>query len=123
MSNIAELTESNFEEQVLNSTMPVVLDVYAPWCGPCKALAPLLEKLAQEFEGKAKFVKLNVDEAPGLAAEFSITGVPTLLFVRAGQVQDSIVGFGSPTILKSKIIQLANQTAGAIDLKIRCVYP
>jgi thioredoxin 1 len=112
MNNISELTESNFEEQVLNASVPVVVDVYAPWCGPCKALVPILEKLAQEFAGKAKFVKLNVGEAPGVAAQYNITGVPTLLFIRRGEVQDSMVGFGPLATFKSKINDLVTQGTG-----------
>ena len=112
MGNIVEVSGSNFEEQVLKAELPVVLDVYAPWCGPCKALAPILEKLAQEYAGQAKFVKLNIAEAPEVAAAYEITGVPTLLFIREGEVKDAVVGFGPPAILKSKINQLVGQNAG-----------
>ncbi len=103
MNNVTEVTESNFKEHVLMAATPVVLDIYAPWCGPCKALSPVLERLAEEFAGKAKFVKLNVDEAPGIAAQYKVTGVPTVLFMRKGEVQDAMVGFGPTGFLKSKI--------------------
>jgi thioredoxin 1 len=112
MVNIVEVNKSNFEEQVFHAELPVVLDVYAPWCDPCKALAPILEQLAQDYAGQAKFVKLNIDEAPEVAAACDITGVPTLLFICGGEVTDAVVGFGSPAILKSKIIELVGQNAG-----------
>ena len=107
MSNSTEVTESNFEEQVTKAAEPVVVDIYAPWCGPCKALAPILDKLAEEFEGKVKFVKVNVDDSPGVAGRFNVTGVPTLLFMRDGEVQDKMVGFGSLNGLRSKIEALS----------------
>jgi thioredoxin 1 len=86
MKNIIELTEANFEQEVLKAEGPVVVDFYAPWCGPCKMLAPLLEQLAGELAGKLKFVKLNVDEAPVLAGRYDITGVPARMLFRGGNV-------------------------------------
>ncbi len=100
MKNIVELTETSFESEVLQATKPVVVDFYAPWCGPCKMLAPLLEQLAVEFQGKIKFTKLNVDDAPELAGQLQITGVPTLMVFRGGQTVDAMVGFRSPKALK-----------------------
>jgi len=73
MKNMIELTETNFETEVLQASVPVVVDFYAPWCGPCKMLAPILEQLAPQFEGRVKFAKLNVDEAPELAGRYGST--------------------------------------------------
>ena len=101
MKNIIELTEANFEQEVLKAEGPVVVDFYAPWCGPCKMLAPLLEQLAGELAGKLKFAKLNVDDAPELSADHEITGVPTLLLFRGGNVVDQVVGFPGPRVLKA----------------------
>ena len=100
MKNIIELTETNFEQEVLKAEGPVMVDFYAPWCGPCKMLAPLLEQLAGEFAGKVKFVKLNVDDVPELSADHEITGVPTLILFRGGNVVDRVVGFPGPRALK-----------------------
>ena len=101
MKNIIELTEDSFETEVLREPQPVVVDFYAPWCGPCKMLAPLLEQLAAEFQGRVKFAKLNVDHAPELAGRYEVTGVPTLALFRGGQMVDSLVGLASPRALKT----------------------
>ncbi|HEY9170685.1 MAG TPA: thioredoxin [Verrucomicrobiae bacterium] len=100
MKNMVELTETEFGNEVLNADGLVLVDFYAPWCGPCKMLAPLLDQLAGEFAGRVKFAKLNVDRAPDLAAQFEITGVPTLLLFRDGQPVDSVVGMAPPQALK-----------------------
>ena len=101
MKNMIELTETNFETEALQASVPVVVDFYAPWCGPCKMLAPILEQLAPQFEGRVKFVKLNVDEASELAGRYGIAGVPTLALFRGGQKIDTLVGLASPRALKS----------------------
>lgn len=101
MKNIVELTEDNFESELSQASTPVVVDFYAPWCGPCRMLAPLLEQIAVESAGRLKFVKVNVDENPGLAARYEITGVPTLILFRGGQPADQVVGFPGPRQLKT----------------------
>jgi thioredoxin 1 len=101
MKNIIELSEASFEAEVLQATTPVLVDFYAPWCGPCKMLAPLLEEFAGEHEGKIKFVKVNVDDAQEIAGRFQITGVPTLMLFRAGQAVGRMVGLSSPKALKA----------------------
>ena len=90
--NIIEVTEATFDREVLKATGPVVVDFYAPWCGPCKMIAPLLEQLAGEFSGSLKFAKLNVDDAPEWAGRYGVRGVPTLMLFGAGQVIDQAVG-------------------------------
>ena len=85
-------TDENFEMEVKKSTQPVVVDFYADWCGPCKMMAPIVEKLADEYQGKVKIGKLNVDEAPDTAGEFGIMSIPTLAFFRDGKLVEKIVG-------------------------------
>jgi thioredoxin len=98
---MTELTDANFAEEVQRSELPVLVDFYAPWCGPCKMLGPILERLAAEFEGRIRFAKLNVDEAPELANAFEVTGVPTLMLFRGGQATEAQVGLASPKALKA----------------------
>jgi thioredoxin 1 len=113
MKNIVELSENTFETEVLRAATPVLVDFYAPWCGPCKMLAPLLEQLAGEFAGKVKFAKLNVDDAPGLSGRYRITGVPTLMLFRDGRNIDQMVGFASPKALKAWLEGAAAAAPGA----------
>jgi len=87
------LTEENFKDEVLKSKLPVLVDFYADWCGPCKMLAPTIEQIATEFDGKWKVCKLNVDEVPGVAGEYGIQSIPTILFFKDGQVVDQMMGF------------------------------
>ena len=110
MKTIAELNETNFETEVLQAAGPVLVDFYAPWCGPCKMLAPFLEQLAIELAGKMKFAKLNVDDALALAQRYDITGVPTLMLFRGGNPVDQMVGLISPNLLKQWLAKAANET-------------
>jgi thioredoxin 1 len=112
-NNMVELTEASFETEVIQATIPVILDFYAPWCGPCKMLAPLLEQAAGEFAGRLKFAKANVDETPELAARFGITGVPTLMLFRGGAAADRVVGFPGPRPFKAWLDQAANAAVAA----------
>ena len=107
MKAISELNETDFEQTIAGANVPVAVDFYAPWCGPCKILAPLLEKLAEHFTGRVEFFKVNVDEAPSLAERFDITGVPTLLFFANGELRDTVVGFASPRALVARMEALA----------------
>lgn len=87
------LTPQNFEAEVLASELPVLVDFFAPWCAPCRMLAPIIEEIAQEYEGKIKVAKANVDEAGELAARFGIVSIPTLVLVKDGSVVKSSVGY------------------------------
>ena len=109
--NIIELTEATFDREVLKATGPVVVDFYAPWCGPCKMIAPLLEQLAGEFSGTLKFAKLNVDDAPELAGRYGVRGVPTLMLFGAGQVIDQAVGVDALKTLQTWICLLYTSDA------------
>jgi thioredoxin 1 len=113
MKNITELTENNFGTEVLRVSGPVLVDFYAPWCGPCKIIAPLLEQFAADFAGKVKFTKLNIDDAPGLAGEYEITGVPTLMLFRGGEAVDQMVGFAGPRQFKAWLEQAAKPLVNA----------
>ena len=90
--NILVLTQENFSSEVLQSMTPVLVDFWAEWCGPCKMIAPILEELADEYEGRLKITKINIDEQQQLAAEYGIRAIPTLLLFDKGQVADQIVG-------------------------------
>ncbi len=113
MNTIAELNEENFDQAIAEAGTPLVVDVYAPWCGPCKMLAPLLERLAGDLAGRIQFFKINVDEAPGVAGRFEIAGVPTLLFFNQGELCDTIVGLAPPQTLVRKLEALAAKPAEA----------
>lgn len=85
--------KTNFEEEVANSDVPVIIDMWAPWCGPCRSLAPVLEKLASEYEGQVKVVKINIDEEPELAQAFRVQSIPVVIGMVDGEVKDMQVGF------------------------------
>jgi thioredoxin len=91
-ANVKHVSDSNFEGEVLKSPTPVLVDFWAPWCGPCKAIAPLLDELADDYAGKLKVVKMNVDENPNTPARYGVRGIPNLLIIKGGQVKDQIVG-------------------------------
>ena len=103
---IVTLTQENFAHQVLQSPVPVLVDFWAEWCGPCKMIAPLLDELAAEYDGKVKIGKVNVDEQQLLAAEYGIRAIPTLLIFRNGQVADQIVGARSKRDFKASLDRL-----------------
>lgn len=96
-------TDGNFEEEVIKSELPVLVDFFAEWCGPCKMMAPLIDELAKEYEGKWKIGKCDIDANPGLAAQFGITSIPTLLLFKDGQVVNKALGFQSKEALVAKL--------------------
>lgn len=103
VGNVKEFTESSFVEEVLNSKLPVVVDFWAEWCGPCKMLSPIIESIAPEFEGKVILGKVNVDNNQELAAKYGIISIPTLLFFKEGKVISQHTGLLSANALKEKI--------------------
>ena len=89
---IMDLTKDNFNQEVMQSDLPVIVDFWAPWCGPCKAISPAVEEIGQEFSGKAKVFKVNVDEENELAMQFNVMSIPTLKFFKSGQQVGEIIG-------------------------------
>ena len=98
-----EITQENFIREVIESEELVVLDFWAPWCGPCKMIAPIMEQLNDEYEGRVKFAKLNVDENPRIANDFKVTSIPTVMMFKNGNVVDTSVGFKPKQILEQTI--------------------
>ncbi len=101
MANVAEVNEGQFQNEVISSTQPVIVDFWAPWCSPCRAIAPLLEELAKENAGRVKVAKINVDQNQSLAASYDVQNIPTLLVFKNGQEVDRFVGVSSG--LKAKL--------------------
>jgi thioredoxin 1 len=89
---VAHVTDSNFELEVMKSPTPVLVDFWAPWCGPCRAIAPIVDELADDYAGKLKVVKVNVDDNPMTPARFGVRGIPNLIIVKNGQVAEQIIG-------------------------------
>lgn len=109
MSNVKTVTTEDFGFEVLNAAEPVVVDVYADWCGPCRALAPLLDRFAQAYAGRVKFVKVNVDEEPQLAGYFEVASIPTLLVFDRGRLVHRSSGLPDPRGFVTLLDRLAGQ--------------
>jgi thioredoxin 1 len=105
--NIINLTQDNFAKEVLESSTPVLVDFWAEWCGPCKMIAPVLDELADEYDGKVRIGKVNIDNEQGLAAEYGVRAIPTLLLFQNGQVAEQIVGLKSKRDLKNSFDKVA----------------
>src|ERR1043165_1655504 len=101
--NIVALTDSNFADEVLKSPLPIMVDFWAEWCAPCKMVAPILEELATEYEGKARVGKVNVEECPALGTQYNVTALPTFLFFKGGQVVDQFMGARSKRDFKTRL--------------------
>jgi thioredoxin 1 len=105
--NIVTLNKENFDQEVLKSAKPILVDFWAEWCGPCKMLAPILDELAQEYDGRIRIGKLNIDEFQDLAVQYGIRSIPTLLIFQKGQVTEQMVGLRSKRDLKTSFDRAA----------------
>jgi len=100
MAQITQVGDDNFEAEVVRSSLPVLIDFWAPWCGPCKSIAPIIEELAREYEGRLKVAKLNVDENPGTPSRYGVRGIPNLIILKGGAVKEQLVG----VVPKSRLV-------------------
>lgn len=109
MSDINNVDQGSFKETVLDSSKPVLVDFWAEWCGPCKALAPVVDELAREYTGKIDFAKVNVDQAPALASTYGVMSIPTLIVFKNGEPASQVIGFKSKDDLKKLLDSAINQ--------------
>jgi thioredoxin 1 len=110
--NVLEFTDANFESEVLKSDVPVLVDFWAPWCGPCRMIAPTVEQIANDYAGKVRVGKVNTDENPQVAARLNISSIPTLLLFKGGQVVDKTIG----VVPKQNLTALIDKHAAATKL-------
>ncbi len=102
MANVGEVSDTTFDQEVLKSQTPVLIDFWAEWCGPCKAIAPVVEELASEYDGRVKVVKMNVDDNPETPAKYGVRGIPNLILFKSGSVAQQIVGAApKPQLVKA----------------------
>ncbi len=113
MNEPININEASFEKAVLQSTIPVLVDFWAPWCGPCKMIAPLLDEIARESEGKFRVAKVNIDDDPALMQRYSVRAVPTLLFFSGGELKDQLVGGAPKQAIMEKLQRLSASPASA----------
>ncbi len=103
MSGAAQVTDASFKQEVLESSLPVLVDFWAPWCGPCRMVAPVVDEIAQQYDGKIKVVKVNTDDNPNVASQYGIRSIPTLMIFKGGQRVDMVVGAVPKTTLASTL--------------------
>ncbi len=103
---VTDVTDQNFDGEVIKSALPVLVDLWAPWCGPCRMVAPVVDGLAEKYEGKVKFCRLNVDENQQTAAKYQIMAIPTLMFFKGGEVVNTVIGAVPEQALQPKIDEL-----------------
>lgn len=113
MNSPIHVNDNAFDKTVLKSTIPVVVDFWAPWCQPCRMIAPVLENLAREYADKVTIAKVDTDKNPEWAMKYGVQGIPTLLFIKDGQVKDTIVGVVAASVIKSKMDELLKAAVGA----------
>lgn len=106
MSNLVEITENNFEQEVISSDVPVLIDFWAVWCGPCKMVAPIVEELATEYAGKLKVGKCDVDSNQSIAVKYGIRSIPTLLVFKNGEVVQQMIGASPKQVIQSKVDEI-----------------
>ena len=111
-----KLTEDNFQSEVLESQKPVLVDFWAPWCGPCRMVGSMIEELADQFAGRAKVGKLNIDDSKHLATQYGIQAVPTLLFFKDGRVVDQVIGVAPLSVLVEKLTALQGQDLSTAEV-------
>ena len=107
--NIMTVDQNSFQKNVLDSQKPVLVDFWAPWCGPCRAVAPIIEELAKEYSGKAGFAKVNVDESPILASQYNVMSIPTILIFKDGKPEQNVIGYKSKNDLKKLLDTILTQ--------------
>jgi thioredoxin len=105
VANVSEVSDLSFDQEVLKSTVPVLIDFWAPWCGPCRAIAPVVEELATQYNGRLKVVKMNVDDNPQTPTRYGVRGIPNLIVFKGGQVAEQIVG-AAP---RAKLVQVIDR--------------
>jgi len=108
MDNIIHVTDAEFESKVLKSTTPVIVDFWAPWCAPCRLIAPILEDLAKEYGDKIVVAKVNTDENPQWAMKYGVRGIPTMLFIKDGDVADQMVGAAPKPMIQQRLDNILN---------------
>ena len=108
MAKPMDVTDTTFEQEVLKADKPVLVDFWAPWCGPCRMVAPIVEELAEEYDGKVKFVKLNTDDNPNTAVKYGIRSIPTLLVFKDGKPVNQVIGFRPKSDLKRRLDEVVS---------------